>query len=123
MNWVESVPAEYHVHMSGTELFPAGSDKTYTSDMCDIQFVKRKDIGCMDKTFSRGRDFYNTDTDNHYGGTRKYQIIKKSDCEERGLTNLYHLSNLTLVHLKEKTFQDWLVHGLRGATDRHFNES
>ena len=119
MQWMESVPAECHVHMDSVQTATHGS--TYTSDMCDIQFVKHKEVGCMDKTFARGRDFYKTDTGNHYGGTKKFQTLKQQDCLEQGLENIYQVTNLTLIHLKEKTFEDWLVHGLRGATDRGFN--
>jgi hypothetical protein len=121
MNWMESVPAECHVHMDSVEPVTHGS--IYMSDMCDIQFVKRKEVGCMDKTFARGRDFYSTDTGNHYGGTKKHQKLKQQDCLDQGLENIYQVTNLTLIHLKEKTFEDWLVHGLRGATDRGFNEN
>lgn len=121
MNWMESVPSECHVHMESVELATHGS--TYTSDMCDIQFVKKREVGCMDKTFARGRDFYNTDTGNHYGGTNKYPKLKLQDCLDKGLENIYQVSNLTLIHLKEKTFEDWLVHGMRGATDRGFHEN
>jgi hypothetical protein len=124
MNWVESVPSECHAHMPPTQvkLRKAAEDEgIYASDMCDIQFVKTKEVGCMDKTFARGIQFFKTDTGNHYGGTRKSPNLTKALCDEKGLTNVYEISTLALIHLKEKTFEDWLVHGLRGATDRGFH--
>eukprot|EP00797_Seminavis_robusta_P034166 Sro80_g043040.2 (368) ;mRNA; r:49007-50110 len=121
MNWIESVPSECHVHMSNAKSV-ATKEGTYASEMCDIQFVKTKEIGCMDKTFSRGVHFHKTDTGNHYGGTKKFPDLSKALCEEKGLSNVYEISRLALIHLKEKTFEDWLVHGMRGATDRGFNE-
>jgi Glycosyl transferase family 2 len=125
MNWIESVPSECHVHMPHTQvqLRKAAEDEgIYASDMCDIQFVKTKEVGCMDKTFARGIQFFKTDTGNHYGGTRKHPMLSKALCDEKGLTNVYEMSTLALIHLKEKTFEDWLVHGLRGATDRGFHQ-
>ena len=125
MNWIESVPSECHVHMPHTQvqLRKAAEDVgIYASDMCDIQFVKSKEVGCMDKTFARGIQFHKTDTGNHYGGTRQYPNLSKALCDGKGLTNVYEVSSLALIHLKEKTFEDWLVHGLRGATDRGFHQ-
>ncbi|CAB9519819.1 expressed unknown protein [Seminavis robusta] len=122
MNWIESVPSECHVHMTNVQLRKP-REGMHASEMCDIQFVKTKEIGCMDKTFSRGAQFHKTDTGNHYGGTRRFPDLSKALCEEKGLTNVYEISTLALIHLKEKTFEDWLVHGMRGATDRGFNRN
>lgn len=130
MNWIESVPAECHVHMKdppATAIESATTnrddDGLYASAMCDIRYVKTKKVGCMDKTFSRGIQFTRTDTGNHYGGTKRFPKLSKKVCEDRGLENVYEISTLALIHLKEKTFEDWLLHGLRGATDRGFNSN
>jgi len=134
LNWIESLPAECLAHMSDAKKEQLASlrddqeEQQYamsssSSSFCDIQYVKVKDeIGCMDKTFSRGFQFYKTDTGNHYGGTRRFKNLTKALCETKGLESIYELSTLALVHLKEKTFEDWLIHGLRGATDRGFHK-
>ena len=123
MNWLESVPAECHPHMRYKPDFK--EDVSSAPMLCDIQYVKSKEMDCMDKAFSWGGHFLKTDTGNHYGGTLRFpEISHHFACREsREVTwSIYDQSTIVLVHLKEKTFEDWLVHGLRGATDRGFTD-
>ena len=99
-----------------------------------LQYVARRKydrVDCKDKVFFRGKDFNFTDTGNHFGQTH---IQKTWQSQRRCLIRLKQkekfiykkyvqdtYSDLFMVHMQFTTMEEWLMHGLRGASDRGFN--
>ena len=106
-----------------------------------LKYVARKKhdrANCMDKVFFRGKDFNFTDTGNHHGQTHIQEFsvaINKctalldsgdngdssSEKREKYVQDTDQDSNLFMVHMQFITFEEWLMHALRGASDRGFN--
>lgn len=80
--------------------------------------ARRKDhaLTCMDKVFMRGRDFEATDGGNHLGKTHKFaqRLCPLDPLPEQK-------SELFLIHIQLSNFEEWLLHGLRGAAARDYN--
>ena len=108
---------------------PASSLRFEEGPMQNIKFVARrgtKKVHCMDKVFMRGNEFNFTDTGNHYGQTHSLtKEQSRQKCVETNETT-YQLdqdqkTDLFLMHFQFTDFQEWLMHSLRGASDRGFN--
>lgn len=70
-------------------------------------------VDCMNKVFMRARDFRSTDIGNHRGMTHKFPS---------GVCNVAkQKSDILIVHAQQNNFEEWLLHGLRGAAVRGFN--
>jgi hypothetical protein len=120
-----------HVEAMDPSLFSASASflRFEGGPMQKVKFVARrgtKKVHCMDKVFMRGNEFNFTDTGNHYGQTHmhtKEQLRQK--CLDTNMTT-YQLdqdqkNDLFLMHFQFTNFQEWLMHSLRGASDRGFN--
>lgn len=70
---------------------------------------------CFEKNFYRGDEFRFTDDGNHHGH------ISLKECQDKGADATYVKSNFVLVHFQVTTFDDWLTHALRMASDMGFN--
>jgi hypothetical protein len=97
-----------------------------------LQYVARKKhdrAHCMDKVFFRGEDFLFTDTGNHHGQTHVQPFsVSKQKCmaliDSDGSSYVQDAdqdSDLFMVHMQFTTMEEWMMHALRGASDRGFN--
>ena len=109
----------------------------FPSPVCSFQHAIRRPLearwGCMDKSFSRGRDFVQTDTGNHFLVTHwttkqfaQYRKIRRREqynvvgmCHAMGVDAWFDTSPLGLVHVQTMELADWLVHAFRGAAVRN----
>jgi hypothetical protein len=93
--------------------------------------VEDPDYYCMAKVLTKGSAYLSTDTGNHWGATpgrtgnpdlfracREYM----KDKNNHGLPNPYFPTNLSLVHMQDLTFHDWVVHHMRGASSYGYNK-
>ena len=84
------------------------------------KYVARKKgrrVTCMDKVFMRGKDFEATDGGNHIGKTHNspQRLCPLDPLPEQR-------SELFLIHMQVSNFDEWLLHGLRGAAARGYNK-
>ena len=100
-----------------------------------LQYVARKKhnrANCMDKVFFRGKDFVRTDTGNHHGETHSQSIFfSRRRCralvqtgdgkKKKYVQDPDQASDLFMVHVQFTTMEEWMMHALRGASDRGFN--
>jgi len=72
---------------------------------------------CMDKVFMRGKEFEATDGGNHLGKTHNFpqRLCPNDPLPEQK-------STLFLIHMQVNSFNEWLLHGLKGAAARGYNK-
>mmetsp|Transcript_4505 Transcript_4505/g.6884 ORF Transcript_4505/g.6884 Transcript_4505/m.6884 type:complete len:727 (-) Transcript_4505:134-2314(-) len=111
------------------------NDGVASSPMCRLQYTASdKRHYCYNKCFYRGNEFEGVDKGNHgipeflksciheYGFWRDpssdgvWPIATNSTVDAT-----FNLSNLTLLHLQTNGFSDFVLHRLRGASDKGFN--
>lgn len=98
------------------ETFPGLSKKALAHEVKYVARRKDHELTCMDKVFIRGRDFEATDGGNHLGKTHKFA---QRPCPLDPLPE--QKSELFLIHAQQSNFEEWLLHGLRGAAARDYN--
>jgi hypothetical protein len=111
---------------SNQQLIPLNS---FHSKQCSIsEAVEDPDYYCMAKVFTKGSEYVSTDTGNHFGATSKlkgnpdlFQACRKYITDKK-LPNPYFQTNLSLVHMQDLTFHDWVMHHMRGASSYDFNK-
>lgn len=88
-------------------------------DFCDVQYAVKRGFNCMSKCFSRGSEFLQTDQGNH----RLVTVGNMPEiCDPDSLHARYYLvSRLVLVHVQQLSFDEWLSHFIRGASDYSYN--
>jgi hypothetical protein len=74
---------------------------------------------CFAKIFFRGSDFNGTDAGNHHGVPRDELFHK---CRTYGVENVYEVTNFISVHHQVTCFSDWLIHTLRVANEKGYND-
>ena len=96
---------------------------------------------CMDKVFMRGKDFNAMDKGNHQGQTHKIKMseVRNKLCTKTNVTTSYDpgkgvkiksvylypkyiTPELYLIHMQKTSFEEWLVHAMRGSSDGKFNK-
>jgi hypothetical protein len=104
-------------------------DSKLMSDSCRAKCAVRRLrnsslVGCMAKTFARGKDFVNTDTGNHYGHTHKFTSAFMRNCSDSDSRkwDIIEKSDLALVHLQISSFSEWFLHIIRGAEGKGYNK-
>jgi len=103
-----------------------------SSSQCRLKYTV-SDIGhyCYNKVFYRGHDFTGVTHGNHNPPNQvgpacrqKYKFNK--DLEDsfpiKSSDGMYNLSNFTVIHMQSIEFSDFILHRLRGASDRDFNK-
>lgn len=130
---LESVNMEIEDTGTSSSKETEAGDPLLNFDVGAIQKIKyvarRKDNTgmkrCMDKAFMRGNEFNFTDTGNHYGQTHKVQTDNlRERCKTEGSKFVLpedESSGLFMIHVQFTNFEEWLMHALRGASDRRFN--
>ncbi|GFH46606.1 predicted protein [Chaetoceros tenuissimus] len=110
--------------MKQTQESPLSFQNTGIEAVRYFQRRQKRDTQCWDKAFFRGHEFNATDTGNHVGQTHTWTKDELVDyCEGHN----YYLqeevkSSLVLMHFQAIDFNEWLLHKLRGASDRRFNK-
>ena len=110
--------------MKQTQESPLSFQNTGIESVRYFQRRQKRDTQCWDKAFFRGHEFNATDTGNHVGQTHTWTKDELVDyCEGHN----YYLqeevkSSLVLMHFQAIDFNEWLLHKLRGASDRRFNK-
>ena len=79
---------------------------------------RNRNVTRQDKVFMRGRDFREADIGNHHGWTHKFPGHK---FPQGVFDPPKQKSDIILVHAQQNNFEEWLLHGLRGAAVRGFN--
>merc|ERR1711862_687585 len=96
-----------------------------------LYVARKKDnrANCMDKNFYRGKDFNFTDTGNHYGQTHiQTQSVSQRRCvalrdnSTKYVQDADQHSDIFTIHMQSTTFEEILMHTLRGAADSGFNQ-
>lgn len=79
--------------------------------------TKDHTVTCMDKVFMRGKEFEATDGGNHLGKTHNFpqRLCPNDPLPEQK-------STLFLIHMQVNSFNEWLLHGLKGAAARGYNK-
>lgn len=134
MEHVIPLPSDCHFISLGNDT----NSQFYPSPACNLRHAIRRPpqarFDCMDKTFTHGLDFVQTDTGNHFAVTKwttkkysEHRTIKRMSqfnviglCHEMGVDAWFIKSPLGLMHTATMEFTDWLVHGFRGASLRNF---
>ena len=104
------------------------SSNSFNSKHCSISEAIEQDNYCMAKVFTKGSSYIYTDIGNHYGATteKKGKEELKPACLEymrnRRLPNPYFKTNLSLIHMQDLTFNDWVMHHMRGASSYGYNK-
>ena len=71
----------------------------------------------------RGTDFESTDGGNHIGKTKNKRRRLCPDGEQTHKPALpEQKSDLFLIHAQQDSFEEWALHGLRGAATRGYNK-
>ena len=106
------------------------------SPMCQLQYTASdKRHYCYNKCFYRGNEFKEVDKGNHgipeflRSCIEEYGLFRDPSSKRVGPIDLnstvdatFSLSNLTLLHLQTNGFSDFVLHRLRGASDKGFNQ-
>lgn len=103
-----------------------------SSSQCRLKYTV-SDIGhyCYNKVFYRGRDLTgithgNHNPPNHVGPACREKYKFNKDLEDsspiKNSDGLYNLSNFTIIHMQSIEFSDFVLHRLRGASDKEFNK-
>jgi hypothetical protein len=103
-----------------------------SSSQCRLKYTV-SDIGhyCYNKIFYRGHDLTgithgNHNPPNHVGPACREKYKFNKDLENsspiQSSDGLYNLSNFTIIHMQSIEFSDFILHRLRGASDKEFNK-
>lgn len=93
-----------------------------------VKYVGRmKSPYLMSKVFFRSKDFYSTDTGNHWGSTHAYRRGKDSynkiyfppngTRSDSKFFDPVMLTDIYVMHFQKVNFEEWLIHAIRGASD------
>jgi hypothetical protein len=118
LSYVSESDESYHI-----------SSNSFSSKLCCIsEAVEQPQTYCMAKVFTKGSAYIYTDTGNHYGATTdmKGKEELKPACQrymkDRKYPNPYFQTNLSLLHMQDLTFHDWVMHHMRGASSYGYNK-
>lgn len=93
------------------------------------ELFKLFEISCYSKCFSLGKAFRFTNQGNHALFTRTSEenrialnLNSRTPCVEKYVNELFETENpFVLAHLQYSSFNDWLAHIIRGASDYGYN--
>jgi hypothetical protein len=103
--------------------------KSFHTKFCGVkEGVEKKERRCTAKTMTRGVAYISTDTGNHHGVTSELSKVEhyhRCNAHIENPTNVsspYIFTNLSLVHMQDLTYHDWLIHNIRGVSNKRLNK-
>jgi len=105
-----------------TTIDDSDSSSALSLSICRSRSLAKIGVQCNGKSFARGKDFLMTDRGNHILVTHTTRGVVQSCEAENWRTHVNVAHDFIIAHLQQSSFEEWVSHKLRGASDYGYNQ-